>query len=46
MKDMDKAVKRIATALQKREKIAIYGDYDVDGVSACALLHLFSGRLA
>lgn len=41
MKDMDKAVKRIATALQKREKIAIYGDYDVDGVSSSALLYLF-----
>ncbi|HZX35695.1 MAG TPA: single-stranded-DNA-specific exonuclease RecJ [Thermodesulfobacteriota bacterium] len=41
MKDMDRAVKRIVAALQKKEKIAIYGDYDVDGVSASALLYLF-----
>src|SRR3990170_7286992 len=41
MKDMGKAVKRIAEALRKREKIAIYGDYDVDGVSSSALLYLF-----
>ncbi|MFZ3072251.1 MAG: single-stranded-DNA-specific exonuclease RecJ [Thermodesulfobacteriota bacterium] len=45
MKDMDKAVKRIAAALDKREKIAIYGDYDVDGVSASALLYLFFKEL-
>lgn len=45
MKDMDKAVKRIVAALQKKEKIAIYGDYDVDGVSSSALLYLFFREL-
>jgi len=38
MKDMDKGVDRVIRALQKREQIAIYGDYDADGITACALL--------
>jgi single-stranded-DNA-specific exonuclease len=38
MKDMDKGTARMVKALQQREKIAIYGDYDVDGITACALL--------
>ena len=38
MKDMDKAVARIQQALANGEQIAIYGDYDVDGVTATALL--------
>ncbi|PKN94868.1 MAG: single-stranded-DNA-specific exonuclease RecJ [Chloroflexi bacterium HGW-Chloroflexi-6] len=38
MKDMDKAVARIRRALESREQIAIYGDYDVDGVTATSLL--------
>lgn len=37
-KDMDKAVSRIIEAVDKKEKIVIYGDYDVDGVSATVLL--------
>ncbi len=40
MKDMDKAVSRIMQAVEKEEKIVIYGDYDVDGV--CATATLFS----
>ena len=36
--DMDKAVKRTLTAIEKREKICIYGDYDVDGATSSALL--------
>ncbi len=36
--DMDKAVKRLAGALKKQEKITIYGDYDIDGLTATTLL--------
>lgn len=36
--DMAKAVKRLKTARKKQEKIVIYGDYDIDGLSATALL--------
>ena len=38
MKDMDRAVSRILRALQRREKVLIFGDYDVDGMTATALL--------
>ncbi len=38
LKDMEKAVDRICFALDQHEPIAIYGDYDVDGVTATALL--------
>ncbi|MDR2606074.1 MAG: single-stranded-DNA-specific exonuclease RecJ [Oscillospiraceae bacterium] len=38
MKDMDKAVTRIKQALQMKEKIAVFGDYDVDGITATCLL--------
>ncbi len=39
LKDMDKAVKRINQARDKKERVMIFGDYDVDGVSSSALLH-------
>jgi len=41
MKDMEKAVGRISRAIRHREKITIFGDYDVDGVTATALLLIF-----
>ena len=44
MKDMDNAVKRIAKALNDKEKILLYGDYDVDGITSVANLYLFLSR--
>lgn len=41
MKDMDKAIDRIDTALVEKEKILIYGDYDVDGTTSVALAYSF-----
>lgn len=38
MKGMDAAVKRLQNAIQKGEKILIYGDYDVDGTTATAMM--------
>ncbi|MDR0248881.1 MAG: single-stranded-DNA-specific exonuclease RecJ [Oscillospiraceae bacterium] len=38
---MREAVSRFDTALRGGEKIAVYGDYDADGVTACALLHKY-----
>ena len=38
LNDMEKAVARIKTAIKNREKILIYGDYDVDGVTASTLM--------
>lgn len=44
MKDMDKAVDRIETAFEKDQKIMVYGDYDVDGTTAVALMTSFLKR--
>ncbi len=41
MRDMDKAVSRLETALQRHERIMVYGDYDVDGTTAVALMYSF-----
>ncbi len=41
MKDMDKAVKRILQSMKDGEKIVIYGDYDVDGVTSVSSLYLY-----
>ena len=43
VRDMDAAAARIADAVEKREKIAVFGDYDVDGACSSALLQLFFG---
>ena len=42
---MQRAVQRLLTALQQQEQVAIYGDYDVDGVTGTALLVTFFGEL-
>ena len=41
MHDMDKAARRIIKSLNQGESIGIYGDYDVDGTTSCALFHHF-----
>ena len=46
MKDMDKAVARLHQAITQGEKILIYGDYDVDGTTAVALMYRFLQNLA
>ena len=45
LKDIKLAVARILSALEKGERIAIYGDYDVDGVTSVSLLYLYLSRL-
>ena len=45
MKDMQLAVDRIATAIENGEKIMVYGDYDVDGTTAVALMYLYLSKI-
>lgn len=45
MKDMDKAVERLHQAITKGEKILIYGDYDVDGTTAVAVMYRFLDKV-
>ena len=44
MTDMDKAAGRVAMAIENKEKIAVFGDYDVDGITATCLLTDFLRR--
>ena len=41
MKDMDRAIARINEAVRRHERILVYGDYDVDGTSAVALVYSY-----
>lgn len=41
MKDMEKAVDRILTAFSRKEKVLVYGDYDVDGTTSVACMFQF-----
>lgn len=45
MKDMQKAVDRITMAIQQKERILVYGDYDVDGTTSVALVFDFLSHL-
>ncbi len=45
MKDMGQAVERVGRAVKAGEKIMVYGDYDVDGTTAVALVYIFLRRL-
>ncbi|HLY69561.1 MAG TPA: single-stranded-DNA-specific exonuclease RecJ [Puia sp.] len=45
MKDMDKAVDRILSACNNREKILVYGDYDVDGTTSVACMFMFLQKI-
>jgi len=45
LKDTDKAVNRILKAIENKEKICIFGDYDVDGTTSTAMLILFFQQL-
>ncbi|TMI84238.1 MAG: single-stranded-DNA-specific exonuclease RecJ, partial [Bacteroidetes bacterium] len=45
MKDMEKAVDRIVSAIEKQEKILVFGDYDVDGTTSVACMYKFLRKL-
>ena len=45
LKDMEKAVNRVAEAIIKKQKIAIIGDYDVDGATSTSILKRYFGAL-
>lgn len=45
IKDMDKLVERIDRALKNKEKICIYGDYDVDGITSITIMYQFLTKL-
>ncbi len=45
MKDMDKAVERVTRAVNLKEKILVFGDYDVDGTTAVASMYQFLNKI-
>jgi single-stranded-DNA-specific exonuclease len=42
---MDKAVERLVRAMRERERVMVYGDYDVDGITSTSLMYLVLNRL-
>lgn len=45
MLDMEKATQRIKSAIENNEKIIVYGDYDVDGITSTALMYMYLKEL-
>ncbi|HAN09966.1 MAG TPA: single-stranded-DNA-specific exonuclease RecJ [Clostridiales bacterium] len=45
LNDMDKAVTRILQAVNTRDKVVVYGDYDVDGITSTSILYLYLKKL-
>ncbi|GGZ18595.1 single-stranded-DNA-specific exonuclease RecJ [Echinicola pacifica] len=45
MKDMDRAISRLISAIEQEEKIMVYGDYDVDGTTSVALVYGFLSKI-
>jgi single-stranded-DNA-specific exonuclease len=45
LKDMEKAAARLADAIENGERVAVFGDYDVDGATSAALLHRYLAQL-
>jgi single-stranded-DNA-specific exonuclease len=41
LQDMDKTAARLADAIEKKQRVAVFGDYDVDGASSSALMHRY-----
>ena len=46
MKDMDRAVERILRAAEQKEKVLVFGDYDVDGTSSVAMMYQFLCKIS
>ena len=44
MKSMHEAVERLSIAINHNEKIMIYGDYDVDGITSVAMMYMFLNK--
>lgn len=45
MKDMDKAITRIQSAIANKERFLIYGDYDVDGTTSVSIVYSFFKKI-
>ena len=45
MKNMEQAVERLTLALEREERVLVYGDYDVDGTTSVSLIYRYLGEL-